>query len=483
MAALEGARYDVASIKRERKERRPWPPFTTSTLQQGASARLHMAPAETMKHAQQLYEGVALGAGQPVGLITYMRTDSTAVSPEAQAAARAFIEEQFGARYRPEHAPRYAGRVKNAQEAHEAIRPTDVRRTPESLKPILDRRQWQLYDLIWRRFVASQMAPAVYDVTTVDVAASGRDERRYLFRAIGRVLLFDGFLRVLDEPEEQPEDEDGPQQLPELAEGERLDLLALIPRQHFTRPPPRYTEAALIKALEERGIGRPSTYAGIMATIKERDYVVVEQRRLAPTPLGEAVCDALVATFPSVMDYAFTAEIEDRLDAIARGEREWTAVLGEWYAPFAQALDGARDVLKAHARARPAVTADVTADVTAEAPEASASRAPARRGGRRRAGAGAASGTQRRAAAKTRTGARPRRRRPQAEAPAAKAAAAETATATTATATTSATPDALGTCPECGRALVQRTSQYGPFVGCSGFPRCRYIQRDRPGRR
>ena len=391
IADLEGAAYRVKDIKRERKARKPWPPFTTSTLQQSASARLRMSPAETMKVAQELYEGIDLGEGKPVGLITYMRTDSTAISPEAQAAARAVIEETLGVKYLPDTPPQYKTRVKNAQEAHEAIRPTDVRRYPKTLKDRLTDRQFALYDLIWRRFVASQMAPAIYDVTTVDVIAQavsrvveklgsqvvgksdspvveGSDspivdtpvERLqdyktvrlydYLFRATGRELIFDGFLRVWEEPEGKgdgvsddtsPGDEDEPQTLPDLVKDEPLDLLALIPRQHFTQPPPRYTESALIKALEERGIGRPSTYASIISTIKAREYVALEKRALYPTPLGEATCDALVAAFPDIMSYEFTAQVEDWLDDVSRGEREWTKALREFYDPFAQELQAA----------------------------------------------------------------------------------------------------------------------------------------------
>ncbi|HLF26240.1 MAG TPA: type I DNA topoisomerase [Anaerolineae bacterium] len=337
IANLAGATYRVKDVKRKRHERRPWPPFTTSTLQQSASARLRMSPSETMRIAQELYEGIDLGEGKPIGLITYMRTDSTEIAPEAQAAARQLIEETLGAKYLPAKAPQYKTRVKNAQEAHEAIRPTDVRRYPKTLKPHLSERQFQLYDLIWRRFVASQMAPAVYDVTTVDVAA----QSDYLFRAVGRTLLFDGFLRVWEEPEEKSDDEDEPQALPELTSDELLDLLALIPKQHFTQPPPRYTEAALVKALEERGIGRPSTYATIINTLKQREYVVLEKRALTPTPLGEATCDALVAAFPDVMEYSFTARTEDWLDEVSRGEKNWVAALQDFYDPFARELQAA----------------------------------------------------------------------------------------------------------------------------------------------
>ncbi len=340
MADLKGATYRVKDLKTERKTRKPWPPFTTSTLQQSASARLHLSPAETMKIAQELYEGVDIGEGKPIGLITYMRTDSTAISPEAQAAARQMIMDTLGAKYLPEAAPQYKTKVKNAQEAHEAIRPTDVRRYPKHLQAQLSPRQFQVYDLIWRRFVASQMAAAVYDVTTVNVAATVEGKPPYLFRAMGRDLVFEGFLRVWQEADKS-DDDDEPQALPPLSVNELLDLLALIPKQHFTQPPGRYTESALVKALEERGIGRPSTYAAIIKTLKDREYVLLEKRVLAPTSLGEATCDALIAAFPEVMDYTFTAQVEDWLDDVSRGERDWVKALTEFYTPFALALQSA----------------------------------------------------------------------------------------------------------------------------------------------
>ncbi|HSD85313.1 MAG TPA: type I DNA topoisomerase, partial [Anaerolineae bacterium] len=346
IADLAGAIYRVKDLKTERKARKPWPPFTTSTLQQAASARLHLSPAETMKIAQELDEGIDIGEGRPVGLITYMRTDSTTISPEAQAAVRQMITETLGAKYLPDAAPQYKTKVKNAQEAHEAIRPTEVYRYPNNLKQHLSPRQFQLYDLIWRRFVASQMAPALYDVTTVNVLATVAGQPPFLFRAVGRDLIFDGFLRVWGvgestREEEKNDEEDEPQALPALSVNELLDLLALIPKQHFTQPPGRYTESALVKALEERGIGRPSTYAAIIKTLKEREYVWLDKRVLAPTPLGEATCAALIAAFPDVMSYQFTAQVEDWLDDVSRGERDWVKALRDFYDPFALALASA----------------------------------------------------------------------------------------------------------------------------------------------
>ncbi len=423
IADLQGAAYRVRDVKRTRRTRPPHAPFTTSTMQQAASSRLHLSPADTMKIAQELYEGVDIGAGKPVGLITYMRTDSTAVAPEAQAAARQLVEEQFGAKYLPDTAPRYQSKVKNAQEAHEAIRPTDVRRLPPTLKPHLSERQFQLYDLIWRRFVASQMAAALYDVTTVDVLASVAEKPPFLFRATGRVLLFDGFLKVWEEPEEKRDDEDEPQQLPELTIDELLDLLSLTPRQHFTQPPPRYSESSLIKALEERGIGRPSTYASIINTLKDREYVSSEKRILRPTPLGETTCDALLASFSTVMDYGFTAQVEDWLDDISRGEREWTAALQDFYTPFAQALHEAPAKLQAVPRVQSASRTTPPAN-----PVWRATQGKGRRKGKR--------------ASKRAIGASPE-------------------------------VNANLHCPQCHAPMVRRSGKHGPFWGCSRYPSCK----------
>jgi DNA topoisomerase I len=460
IASLAGATYRVKSVKTEKKTRRPWPPFTTSTLQQSASARLGMAPAETMKIAQELYEGIDIGEGKPVGLITYMRTDSTAVSPEAQAAVRQMIENTLGAKYLPEGAPTYKTKVKNAQEAHEAIRPTTVTRYPNTLKEHLSDRQFKLYDLIWRRFVASQMAPALYDVTTVDVTATpqspitnyqlpGLDPKvtspDFLFRATGRALLFDGFLRVWQETEEKAgPDEDEPQPLPEVKAEELLDLLKLIPRQHFTQPPPRYTEAALIKALEDRGIGRPSTYAQIMATLKQREYVMLEKRLLRPTPPGEATCDALVAAFPEMMDYGFTAQVEDWLDDVSRGENPWTQALHSFYEPFAKALGEAEAKMRAVPRPPPEPKADGDgADAGADT-DAGGAESGARKKGRysKKRGRGKGRAYGRASSAKVSKGKTP-----------------------------AVQVDVK--CPKCGAPMVQRTSARGPFLGCSRYPECR----------
>ncbi len=334
---LDGARYVVESVEKRHKKRNPPPPFITSTLQQEASRKLGFSARRTMQVAQQLYEGVELGAEGSVALITYMRTDSTRVSEEAQHAARAFIQQQFGATYLPP-APRQYKAREGAQDAHEAIRPTQVDRTPDSVRPYLTPDQYRLYDLIWKRFLASQMASAELEVTSVDIRA-----KEYLFRASGTVVLFDGFMALYREGKDTAErEEEELPPLPALEQGEELRLIELKPEQHFTQPPPRYTEATLVKALEQHGIGRPSTYATILSTIQERGYVVLENRTFKPTPLGEAVNDYLVKYFPDLFDVPFTAHMENELDEIERGQAQWVQVLHEFYQPFRQQLEVAK---------------------------------------------------------------------------------------------------------------------------------------------
>jgi len=402
--ALEGALYWVESVKTQRKEQRPPPPFTTSTLQQAASRALGWGPKQTMDLAQQLYEGVRLGEEGNVGLITYMRTDSTAVAPEAQAAARKVITQYFGAEYLPPTPPTYKTKVKSAQEAHEAIRPTDPRRTPKQVRPYLDDKQDALYTLVWRRFVASQMPNAVYDVTTALIpTGKGNRENRlpYLFRAQGRVRLFDGFLKAYEEKLDVGEETEELKPLPPLRADEGLDLLELIPTQHWTKPPPRYTEASLIKELERRGIGRPSTFAGMVSLIQQRDYVRRDGRVLVPAPLGFAVCDLLVQFFAALFDYNFTAQMEQTLDDIANGSQARRATLEHFWTDLQPALDKAKTDM-------PRVTV-----------------APAQ------------------ARVKKKPPAQPTGEK----------------------------------CPQCGRDLVTRQGRYGPFVGCSGYPQCRYIKK------
>lgn len=350
LEALKGAHWQMGEVTLGKRVRRPVAPFTTSTLQQEASRRLGLGTTRTMRIAQELYEGVDIAEGD-VGLITYMRTDSVTVAADAQEQARAFINETYGADYLPDKPPVYKTRSRTAQEAHEAIRPTSIRRTPASLKAYLSKDQFRLYKLIWERFVASQMVPAVYDTVSADIwagpAATVSLERPYLFRASGSTLAFRGFLAVYGA--EEPEDEDagtgeGPQIPSDLKAGEEVDLLELIPEQHFTQPPPRYSEASLVKSLEEHNIGRPSTYASIISTIQQRGYVEQEQKRLRPTEIGTIVNDMLVQYFPDVLSVDFTARLEDELDEIAEG-KPWVPVIGEFYQHFAKNLRVADEAL------------------------------------------------------------------------------------------------------------------------------------------
>ncbi|HEV2107722.1 MAG TPA: type I DNA topoisomerase [Thermomicrobiales bacterium] len=344
---LEGASYRVGTVTRRETRRRPSAPFTTSTLQQEASRKLGYAPKRTMQIAQNLYEGVALGADGTQGLITYMRTDSTNVSGTAQQAARAVISVKFGPEYVPDRPPVYTKKSKGAQEAHEAIRPTAPQRDPQAVKPFLSAQQFKVYQLIWQRFIASQMGPAVLDNTGVDVLAGPSDRLTvdgapYQFRATGSVVKFPGFMAVYQAGRDDgDQDELDKGALPVLEEGEDLDLRQLLPEQHFTQPPPRYSEATLVKALEERGVGRPSTYAPTLETLKYRNYVTVEEKKLLPTELGFVVNDQLVEHFPGIFDVDFTSRLEEELDEIAGGEREWVPTMRQFYGPFTETLQRA----------------------------------------------------------------------------------------------------------------------------------------------
>ncbi len=341
---LDQAKYTVEAVRRREQQRNPPAPYTTSTLQQEANRKLGFTAKRTMMVAQQLYEGIEVARGESVGLITYMRTDSTNVAQSAVDEARKYIGEKHGPDYLSESPRTYQTRSRLAQEAHEAIRPTSVYRTPESVKSYLNRDQFRLYELIWKRFVATQMASARIEITTVDILASREGlTTRYRFRVSGSVVVFPGFLALYSETRDEDgalEDEDR-KPLPPLAEGEPLDLINLSPQQHFTQPPPRYTEASLVKALEERGIGRPSTYAPILSTIQERGYVVKVEKRLEPTELGAIVNDLLVEHFPDVVNIDFTATMEERLDDIAQGRQRWVPVLREFYGPFSEAVSDA----------------------------------------------------------------------------------------------------------------------------------------------
>ncbi len=330
--ALDGARFVVRSVTRGERKRNPSPPFITSSMQQDAGRKLGFSAKKTMTIAQQLYEGIEIGDEGPVGLITYMRTDAVRISAEAQAEARAWAIERLGAEYLPETAPTYKSRG-SAQEAHEAIRPSDVNKDPKSVARFLNKDQLALYRLIWERFLASQLMPALYDTVSADITAG-----ECVFRAQGQTMKFKGFTAVYvesREEEEQAPDEEAESAIPMLEEGEVLTLHGLDPKQHFTQPLPRFTEASLIKILEELGIGRPSTYASILSTIiNDRGYVHRERRTLIPTELGMTVTDRLKPFFPEIMDVEFTAQMEDSLDKVEEGEKNWVDTIRAFYEPF-----------------------------------------------------------------------------------------------------------------------------------------------------
>jgi DNA topoisomerase I len=433
VAQLEGASYKVLAIESKDSTRSSPPPYKTSTLQQDASSRLRLKPNRTMSLAQQLYEGVELGTQGPVGLITYMRTDSFRISDEASTQTRRFITDQYG--------PTYARRDKvefkakgPVQDAHEAIRPTDVERTPDSVRAFLTPDQLKLYRLIWQRFTASQMSAARFAQTRVDIGAAD-----YLFRANGSVLVFDGFYRVW----ERDSDNDEEKELPPLTVGEALNLQELKPEQHFTQPPPRYTEASLIKALEELGVGRPSTFAPTVEVIQARHYVKQEERRLSPTELGKTVNAWLVEHFPEIVDVSFTAGMEEELDDVEEGRRKWVPIVREFYKPFAKTLTAAE------------ATARVKVPMTETGEDCPKCKAEGRAGRLvfRMSRLGEFVGCSLYPECDYIQG-----REGQEKAP---------------------PPQPTGEmCPTCGKPLVNRTGKRGPFVACSGYPKCRYVKRE-----
>jgi DNA topoisomerase-1 len=418
---LEGAEYRVVSIDKKQRSKNAPPPYITSTLQQDASSRLRFSPKRTMRLAQDLYEGIELGAEGSMGLITYMRTDSTRISAEAEGKVQEWIRSNLGERYLGK--PRKEKARPGAQEAHEAIRPTDPGRRPEDIQRYLTPDQYRVYALVWRRFVASRMAPAQYAGTTVDIEAGP-----FGLRASGSVLVFDGFYRVWEREEEREE------QLPELTEGELLEFHGLESEQHFTQPPPRYTEATLINELEKRGIGRPSTYATIVGTIQDHTYVEQRERRLHPTPLGEAVNTIMVGHFQDIVDDGYTAAMEERLDEVEQGQVQWVPVVGDFYGPLERMLSAAKEAM-------PAETGEECPECHQGQLILKASRFGPFKGCSRY----------------------PECRYRQAVLP-------------------SGEPDQPKlldeACPECGRPLQARRGRYGEFVGCSGYPECRYVRRD-----
>ena len=432
LEAAQGA-LSVEQVLRKQKRRNPAAPFITSTLQQEAARKLGFTAKRTMQIAQQLYEGIDLG-GEQVGLITYMRTDSVALAQDAVQEIRTFIGDRYGADQIPAQPRVYKTRAKNAQEAHEAIRPTSVERDPDTLRRALSPDQAKLYDLIWKRTVASQMVHATYDTVAITLKAGDAGQ----FRATGQTLVHPGFIAVYQEGRDEQSDEDENRELPALAEGQAVPLEDIQNEQHFTEPPPRFSEATLVKALEEFGIGRPSTYASIISTLQDREYVVLDRKRFVPTDVGRIVNRFLTQHFTQYVDYQFTARLEDQLDAISRGERDWVPVLEDFWAPFKHRVD---ETLENVSRA------DVTTEALEEAcPKCS--KPLAIRLGRRGRFIGC-----------------------------------------------SGYPDCDYTrnledkgeeappergegrvCPECSSALEIKHGRYGKFIGCSSYPKCKHIE-------
>src|SRR5262245_2059162 len=350
-AAIEGGAFRVASVEKKAVRRNPYAPFTTSTLQQEASRKLGFSAKHTMQVAQRLYEGVEID-GDTTGLITYMRTDGVTIIPEAIASIRRLVEQDYSGRYLPPFIREYKTKAKNAQEAHEAIRPTDVRRRPEMVARQVQRDQARLYELIWKRAVASQMASAELEQTTAEIEVVGKDDKAYGLRATGSIVLFDGFLKLYEEGRddrarngkaEEAADDDG-RRLPPLAQGDLLKDRAIEAKQHFTEPPPRFTEATLVKRMEELGIGRPSTYASTLAVLQERDYVRIDKKRLIPEDKGRLVTAFLEGFFKRYVEYDFTADLEEKLDLISDGKLEWKDVLRQFWREFMRAVADIKDL-------------------------------------------------------------------------------------------------------------------------------------------
>jgi DNA topoisomerase I len=432
--------FAITELKRRQRLKNPPAPFTTSTLQQEAAKRLGFTAQRTMRTAQQLYEGMDVGAAEgSVGLITYMRTDSTRVAGSAAGEARDLVRGSFGEKYLP-GAPRLWGgkQQKAAQDAHEAIRPTSAWRRPDELRSYLDRDQHRLYELIWLRFVAGQMAPAVYDTTTADFALRAASGASYLFRATGSILVFDGFTRLYQEAREDGDHRtlDDLAPLPELAEGDRCTVHEIVPAQHFTQPPPRFTEASLVRELERLGIGRPSTYAQIISTLTDREYVKLEQKRFQPTPLGETVAAVLIGIFPDVFSVGFTSGMEAELDRVEEGELDWRGVLRDFYGPFQRRLE--QGAGRSHEIIR-----ESAADV-GPCPDCGRELAVRwNRYGRFLACTGYPECRYTRSLDEQEK----------------------------------AEPKPIGEeCPKCGAGLFEREGRFGPFIACGNYPKCKHTQ-------
>ena len=434
--AVRDASWRVAQVKRQERRRNPAPPFITSTLQQEAARKLGFSAKKTMAVAQQLYEGIEIGDEGAVGLITYMRTDSPHVAEQALQELKDVVNDRYGKEYALDKPRRYKAKASRAQEAHEAIRPTEARRDPDSIARFLQKDQARLYTLIWQRAVASQMAQAIFDAVSVDIAAGD-----HTFRASGQTVRFDGFMRVYTEGRDDPSPEDDEGALPDLTEGQVLTLRGVEPVQHFTEPPPRFTEASLVKALEELGIGRPSTYAQIMSTLHDRKYVEVDRKRLSPTELGIVVCDFLSEVYPKVVDLGFTAEMEEELDKIAEGEMEWEPVVKVFFNEVSEIAERAEEKAE-----RPQETTDIVCPECGATTGAKMKKTWGRYGWflscerfpdcKARMAVEEAGGD----------GTKPARAEPEiTDIP----------------------------CPICGKPMLKRTGRFGPFLGCQDYPKCK----------
>jgi DNA topoisomerase I len=452
--ALDAAEFKVAKVETKPQRRNAAPPFITSSLQMEANRKLRFPPKKTMSLAQKLFEGKDLGDEGPVGLITYMRTDSTRVSAEALDGVRQFIGETYGEAYLPQ-APNRFKSPKGAQEAHEAIRPTGVDRRPQDVKPFLSKDELALYELIWRRFVASQMAPAVFDLTTVDIGAGN-----YLFRATASVLKFAGFTKVYQESREG-EEAVLPEKLPRLAPGDLLRLRDFDPQQHFTKPPARFTEASLIKEMEVQGIGRPSTYATILSNLQDRLYVVKEKTALKPTEMGLVVSDLLVENFPDIMDPKFTAGMENELDRVAEGKVPWQQIMRDFYGAFVQELDAAKSGMR---RVKSVPTGLTCPDCGAELVV---------RWGKNGEFVGCSAYPECGFTGDFTRDARGKIALQGMEPP--DAAASEEQPAQAKAVRGKAAPTGH-TCPKCQKELLLRWGRLGEFLGCSGYPKCKFTQ-------
>ena len=443
VARLREADYRVLEVRQREVKRTPAPPFTTSTLQQEAARKLGFSARKTMQVAQRLYEGINIPGEGQVGLITYMRTDSVNIAEQALKELADVIGRQFGPEYALEQPRRYKKKQRGAQEAHEAIRPTGAARLPEQLEDVLDPNQARLYRLIWQRTVASQMAEARFDQVSVDIEAQPKTDggATYLLRATGQTLKFDGFRRVYFEGRDDSGDEDAEANLPQLRAEQVLRLLEVLSEQHFTQPPPRFTEASLVKALEEYGIGRPSTYAPTISTLRDRRYVRLEDRRFYPEDIGEVVVDTLVEHFPEIVDIGFTARMEEELDEVAEGNADWVEVLDVFYSDFKPRVEkGAKDIQP------PEEELDELCPKCQE--EGRGESKLVIKLGRFGRFVGCRNYPE-----CTFTREMSGQTRPE--------------------------PEILEeACPECGRPLMRRVGRYGPFVGCSGYPECKYIKKE-----